>query len=237
MTQILKFKSIAKDCLFYSQWQYCISFQLDEVSALKNLDHEYINALIERRKMWRGTAQQRWITSRLPSTPLPVMNSNRRRRIITEETVTDLHNLADILRKTKIPYKLVTSSDHGWIYTNSKRFIKRLSGINALLDQQYTEAIIARPKNTIVLKEPKHTHRTYLKSLKLTPYEKQSLANFFINQIEHIRTSPSLAKWLLMPFHRTQDYFFVDHNGEGWLIMLALVKSGIIRKTVEIVTA
>ena len=237
MTQILKFKPVAKDCLFYSRWQYCISFQLDEVSALKNLDHEYINALIERRKMWRGTAQQRWITSRIPSIPMPVMNSSRRRRIITDETVNDLHYLADILRKTKIPHKLVTSADHGWIYTNSKRFIKRLSNIESLLDQQYTEAIIARPKNTIVLKEPRHTHRTYLKSSKLTPHEKQNLSNFFINQTEYIKTSPSLSKWLLMPFHRTQDYFFVDHDGEGWLIMLALVKSGIIRKTVEIVQA
>ena len=237
MTQTLNFKPIAKDCLFYSQWQYCISFQLDEVSALKTLDHEYIDTIMERRKMWRGTAQQRWIASRIPSIPIPVMHSNRRRRIITEETVEQLHKLANVLIKTKIPHKLVTSVDHGWIYTNSRSFIKRLANMGILLDQQYTEAIISRAKNTLILKEPKHTHRTYFKSVKLTPQEKQNLANFFVNQIGHIRTGPALSKWLVMPFHRTQDYFFVDHDGEGWLIMLALVKSGIIRKTVKIIPA
>ena len=60
---------------------------------------------------------------------------------------------------------------------------------------------------------------------------RDSALAYYVNQLEN------LAKWLIMPFHRTQDYFFVDHDGEGWLIMLALVKSGIIRKTVKIVTA
>lgn len=237
MTQTLNFKPVAKDGLFYGQWQYCISFYLDEVSALKNLDHDYINALIERRRLWREIAPKRWSVSQIPSIPIPSMNSNRYRRQITEQTVENLHDLADILLKTTVPYKLVTSGHQGWLYSNSSRFIKRLSKNNALLDQQYTEAVIDRPPNTLILQNPKHTHRTYLKSLKLTPYEKQNLSNFFVNQLGHIRTGPALSKWLVMPFHRTQDYFFVDHDGEGWLIMLALVKSGIIRKTVKIIPA
>ena len=235
MTQILKFNQVDKDRLFYGQWQYCISFHLDEVSALKNLDHEFIDALIERRKLWRDVARQRWKTIKTPI--VPSMHANRRYRDITEQTVENLHDLAETLLKSKTPYKLVTSIDQAWVYTNSKGFVKKLASNTTLKDQHYSEAVISRPKNTIVLRSPTHTHRSYFKSTKLTDYEKQTLTNFFVNQIDYVRTGPALAKWLAMPFHRTQDYFFVDHDGESWLIMLALIKPGLIRKTVEIVPA
>jgi hypothetical protein len=39
------------------------------------------------------------------------------------------------------------------------------------------------------------------------------------------------------PFLRTQDYFFVDHDTASWSSMLSLVRPGIIRKTLQIVTA
>jgi hypothetical protein len=61
------------------------------------------------------------------------------------------------------------------------------------------------------------------------------LKNFFNNQTGHIRPSPALVSWFDGDYHRTQDYFFVDHSGDSWLVMLALVHSGLIRKTVDII--
>jgi hypothetical protein len=49
--------------------------------------------------------------------------------------------------------------------------------------------------------------------------------------------SPGLKNWVHDPLTRTQDYFFVDHNGSSWLSMLSLVRPGIIRKTLQIVAA
>jgi hypothetical protein len=58
------FKTVAKDRLFYDQFEYCIGFHLDEVSALRELDHVRIDDLIQRRKAWREVAQQRWINGK-----------------------------------------------------------------------------------------------------------------------------------------------------------------------------
>jgi hypothetical protein len=240
MAQTLKFKQIAKDRLFYDQWQYCITFLLDEVTCLKTLDHEYIDAVLERRKLWREVTQQRWQT--VAGTPggkakLAQTIMSRRWRDITEETSTNIHKLADLLINTRTEYKIVTSVDQCWVYTNNISLIKKLSAMSELTYKEYTEAVIVRPKNTIKLQYPKHAQRSYIKGRKLTPQEKENLKNFFQNQKESIRVSPAFQEWFNGSFHRSQDYFFIDHTGESWLVMLALVSPGIIRKTVEIIQA
>jgi hypothetical protein len=241
MATQLKFKPVAKDCLFYSRWQYCISFFLPEASVLKNVDHEYIDTIVERRRIWREVAQQRWASARPSGKKSPPAISTtiltRRWREITDDDLKNLHTLADILINTTTPYKLVTSVDQGWVYTNDVALIEELAQNENLAYQQYSEAILARPKNTIKLKNPRHTYRSYLKTVKLTDKDKDNLIKFFVNQSPEIRVSPALQDWLISDYHRTQDYFFVDHNGESWLVMLALVKAGIIRKTVELISA
>ena len=234
----LTFNPVPKDKYFYDKYRYCIAFALDEVSAMKTLDHQYIDAVIERRKVWREVAQQRWvngkkggITRSMPSI------AGYRWKEITDKTVENLHELADILIKTSIDFKLVTSVNQGWVYTNSITLIKRLTSVNWLKDKEYTESIIVRPRNTIKLTNPAHTHRSYFKGTKLTTQDKTNLNNFFINQTEYIRISPALSKWLENPYTRTQDYFFIDHTGESWLVMLSLVRAGLVRKTAEIISA
>lgn len=215
---------------------------LDEVSCLKTLDHEYIDAILDRRKLWREVTQQRWTNIvntgtgtgkvRLAQTILA-----KSWRDITDETIANLHELTEVLLKTRAEHKIVTSVDQCWVYTNNINLIKKLSRVEALKHKEYTEAIVVRPKDTIKLQNPKHTQRSYIKGHKLTPQEKQNLKNFFNNQKESIRISPSFASWLEGSFHRSQDYFFIDHTGESWLVMLALISPGIVRKTVDIIQA
>jgi len=83
-----------------------MSFYLAEVSALKTLDHTYINVIIDRRKLWREVAHQRiggGINAKSRQTIV-----GRRWKEITDDTVEDLHELADILIKTSIDHKFVT---------------------------------------------------------------------------------------------------------------------------------
>lgn len=212
-----------------------MAFTLDEANALKSLDHEYIDAIIERRILWREVAQQRWSngTQNFNQTII-----SKRWRDITDKTSEDLHNFAELLISTSTEFKLVTSVNHGWVYTNAISLIKKLKNLDYLSDKDYTEAVVSRPKGTVKLKVPKHTHRSYFKSIKLTHQQKQNLINFFINQQDNIRVGPAFNKWLTeSPYLRTQDYFFIDHVGESWLVMLNLIYPGIIRKTMEIIPA
>jgi hypothetical protein len=123
------------------------------------------------------------------------------------------------------------------VYTNSSELIGQLKTMRILTGKKYTEAVVGRPKNTILLKNPQHHFRSYFKITKITSEQKDMLINFLNNQQSSIRISPALGEWIPSAFHRTQDYFFVDHNEMSWLTMLALVHPGLIRKTQQIIQA
>jgi hypothetical protein len=100
----------------------------------------------------------------------------------------------------------------------------------------YTQAVVCRPKDTVQLKNPKHEFRSYIKRTKLTDEQKTHLVNFLTNQ-PTVRISPALNIWINGSFHRTEDYFFIDHNEISWLTMLSLVRPDLIRKTMQIIPA
>ncbi len=229
----LKFKKIVKDRLFYDRYQYCISFHLDEVSCLRDLNHQYIDIIIERRKTWREISLQRWANANHSNKNIVT----RRAKEITDENVANLHNLTDVLLRSRVDFKLVTSVSSAWIYTNTTKLLEQVRELDYLICKTYTEAVINRPKNTIRLKDPKHQYRSYLRSVKLTDEEKTQLCNFFANQQGHARIGPALLKWMDERWYRTQDYFFIDHDEESWLVMLSLVKPGMIRKTVNLIAS
>ena len=229
----LKFKRTIKDRLFYDLYQYSISFHLDEVSALRELNHQHIDLIIARRRQWREISLQRWTNS-------VQSNKNiitRRAKDITDENVTNLHALTDVLLRSRVDFKLVTSVSSAWIYTNDIKLLEDVDRLDFLSWKTYSEAVVDRPKNTIKLKAPNHRYRSYLKCVKLSDEEKTHLCNFFTNQHGHARISPALLKWMDERWHRTQDYFFVDHDDESWLVMLSLIKPSMIRKTVELIAA
>jgi len=229
----LKFKSVHKDRLFYDQFEYCFGFYLEEVTALRILDHAHIDDMIERRKEWREIAQQRWINGRQKHSVI----MSRRWKEITENTVADLHALASVLLNTQSDFKLVVSVHQGYIYSNDVNLLQSLDQMPELTLKTYTQAQIVRPKNTIKLRNPRHQFRTYFTMCKLTAEQRVNLEEFLITQSSHVRLSPALSRWVDLPFNRTQDYFFVDHDSESWCTMLSLVQPGIIRKTMHIIAA
>jgi hypothetical protein len=233
---IQTFKPVVKDRLFYNRFEYAIGFELDEASCLRDLDHKEIDATIERRKEWHEIAMQRWHKSGAIIGSKQHNILGRRRKEITNTTVENLHTLAEILLTSTIEFKLVVSGNQGHIYTNDLLFIDQLDQFDFLTKKYYSRAEITRPKNTIQLKNPKHAFRSYFKVIKLTDEQKTHLTGFLLNQLT-VRLSPALDEWIVGPFNRTQDYFFIDHNEMSWLTMLGLVRPGLIRKTQQIIQA
>jgi hypothetical protein len=184
--------------------------------------------MIQRRINYRDVSQQSWLNGKQSII-------SRRWKEITTTTVVNLHSVADVLIDSTVDFKVVTSLNTVWVYTNSRSLIKRLDQLDFLRHKSYSQSVVDRPKNTIRLKNPQHTHRSYFKTTKLTAEQKDQLANFFIGQQASVRISPALITWFDSPFHRTMDYFFVDHDGESWLLMLALVRPGLIRKTMDLI--
>ena len=202
----------------------------------QELDCARIRLMLDRRRQWQEAAQQRWDSLGQKHTVQQTILT-RLHNEITEEVEQNLYDFADILRNSGVDLKLVISSNCGWVYTNSLELINQLQPMRMLTGKKYSEAVIDRPKNTIQLKNPRHQFRSYFKITKITNQQKDMLINFLNNQQSSIRISPALGEWITSAFHRTQDYFFVDHNEMSWLTMLALVHPGIIRKTQQIIQA
>ena len=225
----LKFKTVVKDQLFYNRYEYCFGFTLAEANTMRGLSHDLIDSRLDQRIEWREIARKRWRSS--------VINGAAGWNAITDQIRQDLHLICDKILDSKTDYKLVVSTHFGWIYTNDLELINQLKAIRCLTNKTYTQAVINRPKNTVRLKNSQYSSRSYFVNIKLTAAEKETLKNFFANQQEHIRTSPSFKDWLYeKPYLRTQDYFFIDYTGEQWLTMLGLIRPGLIRKTQTIIT-
>jgi hypothetical protein len=227
----LLFKSVAKDRWFYDRFEYCMAFRLNEINCLRELNHASIDDTIERRRQWREMAQKRWIANGTN------VSMHRFYQEITEKTLQDLHKLADVLLATQEEFKLVVGINEGHVYSNNMALLINLSTMPELTHKTYSRAEINRPKNTVLLRNPRHSFRSYFKHTKFSQEQKKQLTEFLSNQ-DHIRMAPSLQKWTQeFQYTRLQDYFFVDYTTPSWLTMLSLIHPGLIRKTVCIVPA
>jgi len=209
---------VLRDRLFFNRFQYAITFKLEEASALRGLtSHETIDHNIDIRRIWRSLGSSR-------------------NNVITEQTIKNLHTAYDHFVSAQEPFKFTVSSNQIWVYANCLKFLNSFVALPGVHLPRYTEAVIDRPLNTIMLKNSMHSHRSYLKDLSVTAEQRQRLQNFFSNYPDSIRLSPSLNKWLIYNTgRRTFNYFFIDHDNDGWLVMLNLLHPGLVRKTVEII--
>lgn len=225
--QIQQFKPVIKDRLFYDRYEYCVGFTLAEATVLRGLSHELIDARLDQRIEWREVARKRWRTT------VDSMGWN----LINDQVREDLHAICDYIVDSGIDCKITVSHHVAWVYTNNIDLIDGLRKFRCLSNLHYTRAVINRPKNTFLLKKSLFGRRSYFNYVKVTEQEKENIRNFFTNNKEHIRVSPSLHAWLHeKPYQRTMDHYFIDYNDERWLTMLALVRPGLIRKTYQIVT-
>jgi hypothetical protein len=211
---------------------------MDEVSCLRELDHVQIDRMIQRRIEWREISRQRIVGTTKSGLigKQPYSMISRRHKEITEKTCSDLHQLAEVLLTSTSDFKLVVSVNHAHVYTNDLTLIDQLGDLSGVTQQDYSRAVVCRPRDTIRLKNPRHQFRSYIKRIKLTDEQKTHLKNFLANQ-PTVRISPALVTWINGVFHRTEDYFFIDHADMSWLTMLSLVRPGLIRKTMQIIPA
>lgn len=219
---------MVRDRLFYDRFQYCLSFDLPEISCLRHheFDPAVISQQLEGRRHWREVYSQ-GIGTRPSGTWRP----------ITPQIEQDLTGLAQQLKSVKNSFKLVVSVDHGRVYSNSRSLLDQLSQLPQLINCAWSEALIDRPRDSVKLQDSQYQFRSYFRANCVAENQKQNLINFLNSQHSHVRISPALSKWIRNPYLYFRDYYFVDHDSMTWLTMLALVCPGTIRKTVQIVPA
>jgi hypothetical protein len=221
---MLKFESVLKDKLFYGRFEYCVGFNLQEISCLRTMNHESVDSILNFRANNRMKIRLAWAKS-IDVYP----------REITAELTKNLHDLLDLILDNN-ECKLVVSYNSGYVYSNNPAFIETVAKLEYLKNKRFTKAVVDRPTNVIRVRNSKHNTRSYFKSIVLTSAEAKSLKSFVKLHSKSVRVGPALGRWVDESHNRTLDYFFIDYSDPGYLTLITLKFPKLIRKTQAIVS-
>lgn len=223
MAKPLKIKQESRDRLFYDRYLYSFNFKLQEVSIFRDgVDHDAIDRVLDYRETWNRSPNfgGSW--------------RSRRGQDITDDVRKNCHAMCDFLLSLS-DYKLVTSLDWGYLYTNDLDSIRMIEGFSYVSPLNIKQAILDHPRDTLVVGNSQHEYRSFFRSLRITKEQKEILKSFLNNQ-EDIRLGPGLIRFLddKQKYCYINDNNFIDHNSTGTLIMLSLILPKAIRKTVKL---
>lgn len=226
----LKFKTVKSDSLFYDCYQYSVSVKIQEAWVFRYTnERDEIDSRLTRQQEWRDRMRARW----------PGDGMNRYHSPITDTVRLNSQLMGGFIRSISSDYKMVIEPKTLRFYTNDLNLLYDINRLGFVTEKKFSEAVINRPKNTILLKNPRHKYRSYFRETKISDHDKQVIAQFLKGQ-PGIRIGAGLTEWLKDDYIKyssryTREYFFVDHDSNSWLTMFALVRPGLIRKTVDII--
>jgi len=213
---MISIKTQARDRLFYDGYHYAVKFRMTHAAGLRNLTHKSIDS-------WAAGRNQ------------IIMHYRQWEDKISEQDVAQLHRVADILLTLKEPSKRMIFNRHVYLYTNCLEDVHTVAASTDITKIQVTQADVCLPRDVVLLAEPKHKYRTYLKE-RWIPDEQTLVLRKFLLGRENMYGFTPLFKHRLTFWEKfyTMSHFFVDHDDPGDLLMLEMVCPGLIRKTLPI---
>lgn len=125
----------------------------------------------------------------------------------------------------------------GWIYvyTNQEDLLDDLAQRSYIPAVKLKRAVISCPRDVILRRNPAHSLRTFLRARRYTEEQKTRLQNWLQAQ-SNIRVSPGLCHWLEQRWTWCRDYYWIDHDDAGTVLMLELMLAGSIGPTRQIMS-
>ena len=150
----------------------------------------------------------------------------------------DLVCLSDLLTFVwpfKDQIKLVFSGDWGYIYSNDKDLLQQIGNKKYVHTYYIKEAVVDRPKDTILLKSSDYRFRSFLREQLWTIDDKTRMLTYLENQPD-IKIGRGFQHWLKYETRWlwTRRYHHFDHNDAKIELMLQLICPGIVRTTMPI---
>ena len=212
----LEIRQEPRDRLFFDQYQYRMQFRLRFAWCMRSLDHgDLDHRLTNYHDRYRAGANARYPSDR--------------------ETYIDLHNMCDLLRALPASCKIMIQYDQVFLYTNELGTLKHMSRVDYIDQLKIGEAVAVYPKDTVMLLNPVHQYRTFLKSRWWDLDTSARVKKFLLGRQDLFRIPAGFCEKLERPGRlATRDHHFLDHNDPDLLLMLSLVCPGIINKTLPI---
>ena len=210
---MLDIKSVPRDRLYHKDYHYSAQFYLQNASALRTLGHDVINDYAAHRQYMSSS----W------------------NKALSKENIQLLHNVCDLFLAFREPFKKMVYHSHVYFYTNCLEDLESIANCPGVRFFEVTKADVCLPLDVVLLKEPKHKYRTYLKERWIPDEQTPILRKFLLNRQNLYGFTP-LFKSRLTQWDRfyTLSHFFIDHDDPKDLLMLELVVPGLIRKTMPI---
>lgn len=217
-----------RDRLYYDQYEYCVSFTQDKASCYRDLDPEKLRKVLASRIHWE--------TERNGSHP-------GAKSAYSDQVLERLHVSCKFLAQEKAaaPLKITISSNFVCLYTNDKQLLDRIE--TALPFVQYIgikQAVITRAKGVILLNNPKHGFRVFLRDRPISDDQKQVMLQWINSQpIDQVRPCGSLrfflgnkSSWYWA--NVCQRHYHLDVADSKYATWIGLVVPGFIRNIATI---
>ena len=214
----MQFETVSRAQLYYNQYKYSVSFGMQGAGLI------------------RGCKNEDKITQNIRNYNVNCTISNWRSPI-SDAHLENVLTIFRLLNTDPEQHKLIICYDYVYIYTNNVALLERVSQSQAALRAVYNQVVIDLPNNVVVLKQSKYQYRTYFKSKSVSIEASTRVRKFLLDRTDCYRFTSGL-KYMLETRKQMyfRDYYFVDHNGPGDMLMLAMVCPGIVRKTMPIQT-
>jgi hypothetical protein len=199
-----------RDRLYFDRYQYRLTWNLPNASLLRCRDLEDMAFTVD-----------------------------RRRRFMRMEAVgvESVKKVFETLPQITVPYKKVINYSELTIYTNQpQEVVDQLTPHMPFRVYTLAQAQVTLPRDVVLLTNPQHSLRTYLRDRRLDTVSGEQLRRFFLARIADWGYSDNFT-WRLQhnsTFQHMHDYFFFDHDDARDCIMLEMVSPGIVRKTMPI---
>jgi hypothetical protein len=217
------------DCLFYDQYRYSLKLRMMDFSCLREIrnadkDLAQVAEIVIKRQEQRANYSKFFTTGY---------------KSVAATKKLDLENLLHFLQliwPVKDQLKLVFSGDWGYVYSNDKQLLELLGSQVYIHIYYIKQAVINRPKGTILLQSSTFRYRSFLRERQWTNDDKARIQTYLENQPD-IKISRGLTHWLKYDtrWPWTRRYHYFDHNDAKIELMLQLICPGIIRTTMPII--
>ena len=210
--------------LFYGEYRYCASGELDYAKLLRGFDR---NALDCKLKAYQTLDRNMGFFT--------AYNFRYHGRVINNATYENLHDFLTLLQSISGNIKTLLGWHNVYVYTNDCSIVKTILKSPGISNPIVTEAHISHPPKTIVKKSSKYRYRCYLKNTTLTTNTHNRIQKFFTDHADSVKASKTFSEWLENDYKYCRDYFFFDYNEPGMELIFEMMFPGIIKERFEII--
>lgn len=225
--------NVETDRLFFDEWEYCARFELK-------------NAHLCRPK--KGTNGKRWVAdketidgrlkARIKWDKIWTSSYKQKPHLAADADITQLFLLHDFVTQIEnqhSPIKVVYSGSIIYIYSNTPNLVTDNPPWSG--DLKLTRSVISRPRDTILRKDNSFKFRTYFAFRFLTEEQASALRTILtsLEKSKSVKFSASLSNWVNDEHRVLFNNYFIDSVDEKWKIMVRLIGSKFLGKTLVII--